>query len=829
MSVPREDSDGAVPRAAAPEPPGGASSEDTESREDLTIEAKEISEAIRFGHADAKERFREFDEHCERVGWGRGLADRLFWLLYRGELAQESSSRLKIARLKNRMVPAIGARLDAVRAIAAGMPTVAERLAALEDALVAWKKRADDGATDLETAESDAEELKRRAGVLEEVARQTAMLSVAAEKARKLAETAHMADDAPDFAKEEMETVRRVLEILARQTDWTKAEKSSHVLQRAEERKRRLEELAVEYSRLAERLEKAGQLEDRVAAEREQLLWQDPELAPAPVPPAAFVRSSRQFEAVLANLSEREKRAEEVLSRIGKEHNVQFETFRKEATKAFNTARMAKRLSLLDDESSFGCHPGVEIKTVFDDQRAFWTVQGKGLGWRIGSLDLDPQPAVLFGRTADGSFEERCRTVLGWYGLLFDVRGWRQEKAVRELSEEPRSEYETFPAPAFLRLRELAGSRPVDDPEVRELVKTSREWNRLCEKIETRKPRKGDQTDDGHRRAFGKAAAAVRRLKKLCETCPVGSPAVQTELRKLDEAVKWISDNRLPLENALDAEKDVYRDLEALETFGHPVEHWADYLDEGRELLQRSDFPRAADAFAKARTRLTRIFKTMAPRIVGQSAAWIAVAVPGTDDLMEFNRGENGLWYGRNPVTPGQFLAVLPKGVDVWNSEGICTGMTLHEAEEFAKKLTRLARRTGLRLPDDSPIQFRIPHYREWEAGAASGAFRSVAKFGEWCITEDKDHDWYWRASGSGSQNSLDSRFEHVGFRLICDRYSMTAPQNRALASRALRRKLTSIVMQKILNQMPIGPFQDRARMVRSRRKKGGPSDSGTS
>ena len=164
MSVPREDSDGAVPSAVAPDPPDGVSPEKMEVREDLTIEAKDIREAIRFGHADAKERFREFDERCETAGWGRPIADRLFWLLYRGELTQESSSRLKIARLKDRTVPAIRAKLDAVRVIAVGMPTVAERLAALEDALVVWKKRTDDGATDLETAESDAEEMKRRAG-----------------------------------------------------------------------------------------------------------------------------------------------------------------------------------------------------------------------------------------------------------------------------------------------------------------------------------------------------------------------------------------------------------------------------------------------------------------------------------------------------------------------------------------------------------------------------------------------------------------------------------------------------------------------------------------
>ena len=773
MSVPREDSDGAVPRAAAAEPPGDASPEDTESREDLTIEAKEIREAIRFGHADAKERFREFDEHCERAGWGRGIADRMFWLLYHGELAQESSSRLKIARLKNRMVPAIGARLDAVRAIAAGMPTVAERLAALEDALVAWKKRADDGATDLETAESDAEELKRRAGALEDEARQTAMLSVAAEKARKLAETARMADDAPDFAKEEMETVRRVLAILARQTDWTKAEKASRVLRRAEERKRRLEELAAEYFRLTERLEKAGQLEDRVAAEREQLLWQDPELVPAPVPPAAFVRSSRQFEAVLANLSEREKRAEEILSRIGKTRNVQFETFRKEATKAFDTARMANRLGLLDDESSFGYHPGVEIKTVFDDQRAVWTVQGKGLGWRSGGLDLDPQPAVLFGRTADGSFEERCRTVLGWYGLLFDVRGWRQEEAVRELSGEPRNEYETFPAPAFLRLRELAGRRPVDDPEVRKLVKTSHEWNALCEKIEKKRPRKGDQSDDGHRRAFGKAAAAVRRLAKLCETYPVGSEAVQAELRKLDEAAKWVADNRLPRENALDAEYDVCQDLETLETFGHPVDHRSDYLEEGRELLQRSEFLRAADAFAKARTRLTQIFRTMAPRIVGQSENRIVVAVPGTDSRMEFGRSGDGLWYGLMPVTTGQFLAVLPETADnVCDRSGTCAGMTLHEAEEFAEKLTRLGRRAGFRLPDGPLVCFRIPSFKEypekWATVGSRAIYPNDAGFGEWCETVDKDHDWYFTLRYGLTQKDSDSRFDDVGFRLVC-------------------------------------------------------------
>ena len=95
MSVPREDSDGAVPRATAPEPPsGGVSPEEMESREELTIEAKDVREAIRFGHADAKERFREFDERCERVGWGRGIADRLFRALHRGNLPQGPSTLL---------------------------------------------------------------------------------------------------------------------------------------------------------------------------------------------------------------------------------------------------------------------------------------------------------------------------------------------------------------------------------------------------------------------------------------------------------------------------------------------------------------------------------------------------------------------------------------------------------------------------------------------------------------------------------------------------------------------------------------------------------------
>lgn len=92
MSVPREDSDGAVPRAAAPEPPGGVSPEETESREELTIEAKDVREAIRFGHVDAKERFREFDERCETAGWGRRIADRLFLLLHREDAPQGPST-----------------------------------------------------------------------------------------------------------------------------------------------------------------------------------------------------------------------------------------------------------------------------------------------------------------------------------------------------------------------------------------------------------------------------------------------------------------------------------------------------------------------------------------------------------------------------------------------------------------------------------------------------------------------------------------------------------------------------------------------------------------
>ena len=77
MSVPREDSDGAVPRAASPEPPGGASPEDTESREDLTIEAKEVREAIRFGHADVTERLFSFVERIPDSEWGRDVAGRL--------------------------------------------------------------------------------------------------------------------------------------------------------------------------------------------------------------------------------------------------------------------------------------------------------------------------------------------------------------------------------------------------------------------------------------------------------------------------------------------------------------------------------------------------------------------------------------------------------------------------------------------------------------------------------------------------------------------------------------------------------------------------------
>ena len=61
---------------------GWGTTVEVSAREALTMEAKNVREAIRFGHTDAEKRVRAFDERCERAGWGRSIADRLFRLLH---------------------------------------------------------------------------------------------------------------------------------------------------------------------------------------------------------------------------------------------------------------------------------------------------------------------------------------------------------------------------------------------------------------------------------------------------------------------------------------------------------------------------------------------------------------------------------------------------------------------------------------------------------------------------------------------------------------------------------------------------------------------------
>ena len=769
MSIPREDSDGAVPSAAAPEPPSGVSPEEMESREDLTIEAKEVREAIRFGHADAKERFREFDERCETAGWGRPIADRLFWLLYRGELTQESSSRLKIARLKDRTVPAVRAKLAAVQAIAVGMPTVAERLAVLEDALVAWKKRVDAGATDLETAESDAVELKKSADLLEDEARNTPILADIVRKSRGLMDTAHTDDNAPAFIKDEMKTVRRVLEILARQTDWTKAEKAVLVFQRCEERKRRLERLVGAYSRLGERLVRIGQLEDEVAAEREQLFWQNPESFAASVLPAAHVRSSRQLEIVLEELSGREQRLKESVACAKQTYQLQSDIFRKETTKCLCTeephhSRVMRNLGITDEQT---------VTMTVVRKTGKWRIVANCIGGRQYSLSLDPQPSVLFKRTLSGSFEDRCRLIVQWYELLFELCGPRQAKSLKIGDMK-------IPAPAFLHLCELAGSCAVDEPDVLRLVQLSRTWDALFEEVSQIRPENEGQDDSVHLRMFQQAEFSVQKLVSLCDTCSVDSDCVQAELRRLREASEWVSHNRKFRAKALYMKKAVSLDVQTLRSLGRKI-GLSTYLRDGETLILKSDFNQAIASFEHARAELNTIFRTWAFRLVSKTATCFKVKLPRTNNCLEFNCSENGLWFGCGAVTIDQYRAVFPSpgmacGVQT-DGSGACVNITIDEAKEYARMITTLAERTNFRLPHGSWASFRVVPYKMWEKGLQSGAFRRDRYlFGELCETRDIQHAWFFyydRDVFSSSQRRLQvdigSRSKGIGFRLICE------------------------------------------------------------
>ena len=738
---------------------------------------------------------------------------------------RRAEERLQFARLKDRMIPEIRKRLETVREVSAVMPEIAERLGKLEDDLSVWEGRHAPVDGNLEQENSFAAQLMERANALAEDGRKAVQLVDIAKRASEWAGEAHVDNDAPPFATAEIATVRVVLEIVAHQTDWKKSEKAARILQKAEERKRRLDALVGEWRELAHRLEEIGRLEEQAEAAWKGLLWRNPSLAPRLDQMAVSVQTSRQFEDALLRITEYTNALNVSLEQLNEERTRQLESFQA-ATK-----RLGNRRAILDH--------------------------------------FKPRPADLFERTRQGSFDDRCYLICDWYELLFSLYGERQRNAMEG------GVGGTFPARAFLRLCEIAGTISVHDEIVRTLAAKSRDWDALSGQIEEMMPVDEGQNDDGHRRMFKQATTAVHELTKLCDVCPVQSVEVRGAFQRLCEASEWIRNNRLPRKNALSArqriEKD-FQELDALDMPSNPVER-DQLLGQGASLLQQSDFQGSKDAFESSHVGLADRIRQLTPRLVlriampekcrtltttfsvvspqgnlirfnaiepkpGESdelALKVVYNAPGfrcyvagqtpvgtfsnsvdvglidwhgirkmdvslwadrfsfplsrTSAPLEFRRAPNGLWYCVQATTITQFRALVTPTQHVnvfdWLRSNVCAGMTWNEAVSFATKVTNYALETGFRLPDGTTPIFRLPSPAEWKLGSQywTNTFSSVyPRFQEWCTERDgryafhctikvRNNQWLFHQDWDCKTDSFPfgTGYDSVGFRLVCE------------------------------------------------------------
>ena len=737
--------------------------------------------------------------------------------------------RLQFARLKDRTIPEIRKRLEAVREVSVVMPEIAARRGSLEDDLSVWEGRHTPVDGNLEKENSLAAQLMERANALAEDGRKAEELVAITRKACAMAGEIHVDNDAPPFATVEMAAVRVVLEIVAHQTDWKKSEKSACILKRVEERKRRLDALVCEWRQLAHRLEEIGRLEEETEAAWKGFLWRNPSFAPHLDQMAISVQTSGQFADALLRITEYTKALNVSLKQLNEERTRQLESFQEAATK-----RLGNRRAILDH--------------------------------------FKPRPADLFERTRQGSFDDRCRLILDWYELLFSLYGERQRNAIEGGGGI------SLPASAFLRLCEIAGTISVHDEIVRDLVAKSRDWDALSGQIEEEKPVDEGQNDDGHRRMFEQARTAIQELTELCDACPVQSVEVRCAFQRLCEASEWIRNNRLPHEQALLARQKIETDFQSLEALDMPIdsEERDQLLGRGDSLLQQSDFHGSKDAFESCHVGLVDRIRQLSPRLVfriampemcrtltttfsivspqgnpihfdvnearnqecdklepevfyntpnlrwyvkGQTSVgtfsnsveiglvnWHGIRevdvslwadrfsfpLSGTVAPLEFRRAPNGLWYCVQATTMDQFTALVNTerrvNVNPRGRSNVCAGMTWIAANIFAERLTQNALAAGFRLPDGTTPTFRLPRPKEWKLGSELGtnAFSSVgSRFQEWCTEMDEERachctikrqgesrfyfhqDWHYKIDSCPFRR--DENVDPGGFRLVCD------------------------------------------------------------
>ena len=742
------------------------------------------------------------------------------------EEKRRAEERLQFARLKDRMIPEISKRLETVREVSAVMPEIAERLGKLEDDLSVWEGRHAPVDGNLEQENSFAAQLMERANALAEDGRKAVHLVDIAKRAGEWADEAHVDNNAPPFATAEMATVRIVLEIVAHQTDWKKSEKAAHILQKVEERKRRLDALVCEWRQLAHRLDQIGCLEEKTEAAWKGLLWRNPSFAPHLDQMAVPVQTSGQFADALLRITEYTNALNVSLKQLNEERTRQLESFQEAATK-----RLGNRRAILDH--------------------------------------FKPRPADLFERTRQGSFDDRCRLILDWYELLFSLYGERQRNAMEGDGGG------SFPARAFLRLCEIAGTISVHDEIVRNLAANSQDWDALSGQIEEMMPVDKGQNDNGHRKMFEQARTAVHELTELCDACPVQSVEVRGAFQRLCEASEWICNNRLPREQARSARQKIENDFQALAALDKPIdsEERDQLLGRGDSLLQQSDFQGSKDAFESCHAGLVNRIGQLTPRLVlritmpekcraltttfsvvspqgnpihfdvneARNQEWdklepevvykthgfrcyvagrtsvgtfsnsvdvglidwhgiremdvslwadrFSFPLSGTATPLEFRRAPNGLWYCVQATTITQFRALVftTRSVNVFNQlhSNVCAGMTWNEAVSFATKVTNYALETGFRLPDGTTPIFRLPSPAEWKLGSQYGAktFSSICpQFQEWCTEKNERYafhctikrrntqwlfhqDWDYKTDSFPFGTGYDS----VGFRLVCE------------------------------------------------------------
>ena len=741
--------------------------------------------------------------------------------------------RLQFSRLKDRTIPEIRKRLEAVREVSVVMPEIAARRGSLEDDLSVWDGKNAPAGGNLEEENSFAAQLMERANALAEDGRKAVELVDITKRARERVGEAHVDNDTPPFATAEMATVRIVFEIVARQTDWKKSEKAACILKKAEERKRRLDALVCEWRQLAPRLEEIGRLEERTEVAWVGLLWRNPSFAPHLDQMAIPVQSSGQFTDALLRIADYTNALNLSLEQLNEERTRQLDSFQAAATERLGESRAILCLH-----------------------------------------HFEPRPADLFERTRQGSFEDRCCWILDWYELLFSLYGERQRNAMEGGGGS------SLPARAFLRLCEIAGTSSVKDETVRDLVAKSRDWDALSRQIEEMMPVDEGQNDDGHRRMFEQARTAIHELTELCDDCPVQSVEVRCAFQRLCEASEWIRNNRLPRERTLSARQKIETDFQSLEALDMPIdsEERDQLLGRGDTLLQQSDFQGSRDAFESCHASLAERIRQLSPRLVlriampeegrtrtttfsivspqgnkihfdvnearnqecdklepevvyktpdfrcyvaGRTSVgtfsnsvdvglvdWHGIRemdvslwadrfsfpLSGTVAPLEFRRAPNGLWYCVQAMTMDQFTALVnteqrrtdnPRGRSKGGRSKVCAGMTWVSANRFAEKVTQKALAEGFRLPDGTTPTFRLPSPEEWEQGSELGTktFSSVGPaFHEWCTRMDERYAYHCRIIGPSVIRSVERDWDcindsfpfgrvvdPVGFRLVCD------------------------------------------------------------